>query len=62
MPEQTAPTRLIPLAEVCPRIGVSLRTGYRWVQDDKFPIDPIRVGTKIMFRPAQVEEFIGGLG
>lgn len=52
--------RLRPLADVCPVLGVSLRTGYRWVADGCFPVPEVRVGSKIMFRPADVEAFLAG--
>ena len=54
------PQRLQPLSDVCPLLNVSLRTGYRWIRDGAFPITPVRIGAKIMFRAADVDALLAG--
>jgi predicted DNA-binding transcriptional regulator AlpA len=53
-------TKTLKLKKVAEHIGVPLRTLYRMIDDDRFPVDPI-AGTKPrLWNTADVDAWIAG--
>ena len=49
------PGTAMSVTETADRLGVSNSTLYRWLDQDEFPLIPIRMGKRIVFPAVQVE-------
>jgi prophage regulatory protein len=60
MSDQKKPPKLIPVKEVCRRIGVSRVTIWKWVHEGKFPPGR-RLGRRIFWLESDIDDWIAKL-
>lgn len=48
---------LVPLKEVCVRLGIHINTAYLMIAEDRFPIRPFRIRGRWKCRRVDVDKF-----
>lgn len=52
------PPGLLTLTESVPALRISVKTAYRWIAEDKFPLPLVRNGRRWMIRRSDLEAYL----